>query len=272
VVAFVAGTKMGLALGDHARKLGIGINRDFEDLGKGRRFVARTAKEVPCVELDELPQDALTLTVLSPTKKELEAFEKEWDEYLKKQAAKKAGGAAAAGEDRSPTNLSSIILLAEAEGRRILLTGDAKAAQILDGLRAAGRLTEGKPYVVDLLKVGHHGSRANASLELFQQVHARHYVISANGKHGNPDRETLDWLWEARGKGDWQLWTTFPRNAFELVDPDAGKTKTERKALEERRKALEEIQAWLDDHPVKVHYRDRDELGIQIHLGDEKLI
>jgi hypothetical protein len=271
VRAFVAGTKMGQALRDLARKLEIPVNRDFEDYmpeGAERCFAMRTAAEAPCIEVEDL-----NLTVLSPTAKELEDFEEEWNKYLREQAKKqREGGATAYGIDQSRTNLSSIVVLAEAGRHSLLLAGDARASQILDGLRASGRLADdGEPCDVDLFKIGHHGARGNQSLALFQQVRAKHYVISANGKHGNPDRESLDMLWEARGKGDWQIWTTFPRDAFKLIDPGAARTESEQTSLEKRRAALEEVQAWFDAHPVKVTYREPHALGIQIHLGDEKL-
>ena len=281
VRAFIAGTKMGQALRDVTRRLGIPVNPGFQGLALGRKqgrkqeeriFVMRTADKAPRIASGDLSLGGLTLTVLSPMAKELEDFEKSWDTYLKQQAKKKGkGGAAAVGVDRSPTNLSSITLLAEAGGKRLLLTGDARASQILDGLRVAGALADDKPCVVDVFKLPHHGSERNSTPELYQRVHAKHYVICANGKHGNPDRPVLDMIWKARGKGTWQLWTTFPKNAYKLIDPAAARTATERETLEERREALEEVQAWFDAHAVKVNYRDPRKLAIRIDLGDEKL-
>jgi hypothetical protein len=43
----------------------------------------------------------------------------------------------------------------------------------------------------------HHGSARNATRKFFTQVTADTYVISANGKHDNPDLATLIWLVEA---------------------------------------------------------------------------
>ena len=37
-------------------------------------------------------------------------------------------------------------------------------------------------WLVDLLKVPHHGSNRNVTHEFFAKVPARHYVVSGNGK------------------------------------------------------------------------------------------
>jgi beta-lactamase superfamily II metal-dependent hydrolase len=50
---------------------------------------------------------------------------------------------------------------------------------------------------VDILKIPHHGSARNATGGLFDHITADVYVISADGRHGNPDPETLDWLMKA---------------------------------------------------------------------------
>src|SRR5262249_10875774 len=56
---------------------------------------------------------------------------------------------------------------------------------------------------LDVLKVQHHGSVRNASREFFQAVPADTYVISAAGRYGNPDLDTLQWIVESgRSPGD----------------------------------------------------------------------
>lgn len=249
VRAFAASVQNGRKLRDIAKLLVFPINQDFDT------FAMQSASESPCIEFDEL-----SLTVLSPTPKELTAIEKAWDTFLKSAAGKKAlGGAAAFGDDDSPTNLSSIVVLAEAADKRLLLTGDARADQILTGLQNVGLLPDHGALEVDVLKIPHHGSSRNSTLELYQRVHAQHYVVSANGEYGNPDRATLDMLWQARGKGNWTLWTTFPQNAFQSA-PDG-----------ERRETLRTVQQWIDSHEVKVHYRNPNEKSIRIELGADPL-
>ena len=251
--ALVAGVSAGRALRDDANFLVVPINEEFDT------FTMRTARKAPRVSLDDL-----SLTVLSPSAAELRSIEKAWDKYLKEHPTGKKGGVATTDKDTSVTNLSSIALLAEAGDQRLLLTGDARADQLLAGLKTAGKLRTAAPFVVDVLKIPHHGSCRNSTLELFQKVHASHYVISANGKDGNPDRSVLDMLWTARGSGNWTVWTTFPKNAATLIH---GTTKTDA----ERVKALTEVQAWFDSHAVKVCYRKPKDISIKIHLGDEKI-
>ena len=45
---------------------------------------------------------------------------------------------------------------------------------------------------VDILKMPHHGSERNLNPDFLKMVTADNYVISANGKHDNPDTATLD--------------------------------------------------------------------------------
>src|SRR6185295_14857694 len=99
------------------------------------KLVARPDDGTPSVELG----DDLELTVLSPTAKELSDLEATWDDYVREHPpAQSRGGGASIQQDRKVPNLSSIVLLAKAGRRRILLTGDANAAKILEGLEASG--------------------------------------------------------------------------------------------------------------------------------------
>ncbi len=96
---------------------------------------------------------------------------------------------AASSDDGSIVNDSSIVLLGAFEGRRFLLAGDAEAdvEQILVG--------RGLP-AVDLLKVGHHGSRTSTSAGLVAATRPRVAAISvgAHNDYGHPSREVLDRL------------------------------------------------------------------------------
>lgn len=254
VQAFVAGAKEGCELCDLAGKLQISLNGPSTTFD---RFVMRPAKTAPSVDLG-----GLSLTVLSPTAEQLHDLQVEWDKQLvelRQKRAAKGGGAVSTAIDTTPTNLSSIVLLAEMGKHRLLLTGDARADEILDGLRAAGKLKGQTPLHVDVFKVGHHGSLRNSSRKLYELVRADRYVISANGMYSNPDPEMLDMLLAGRGAGDWELCLTFARNAYKQAKDGS------------RRKALKEIQDWLDGHPVKVRYGDPPHAGIAIQLGDETL-
>ena len=91
-------------------------------------------------------------------------------------------------------------------------TGDARSDDVLDGLKALKLVADaGEPLTVDVLKLPHHGSIRNVDATFFDRVRARHYVISANGRDGNPEDETLDLLCDARKDDDepWTLWLTY---------------------------------------------------------------
>jgi hypothetical protein len=150
-------------------------------------------------QVDPLPLGDLTLRVVGPTEANLEALRTEWDEWLAKQEGRVGRGqlGLAAMADRSVPNLSSIQLLAEADGKRVLLTGDGRGDHLLDALEEANLLDADGGIDVEVLKCPHHGSDRNVDREFFERVRARKYVISADGKHGNPDRATLEWMYKA---------------------------------------------------------------------------
>ncbi len=64
-------------------------------------------------------------------------------------------------------------------------------------------LSDDTPLHVDLLKLPHHGSDRNVTPAFFEQVHADHYVVSADGvAHHHPHEDALRWLVESRGADD----------------------------------------------------------------------
>ena len=184
------GIKEGNRLRLMARKLKIPVNKGFKD---DRLLAAKAA----AVQLGPLK-----LTVVGPTKQNLEALQAEWLRWLEETAQKLASNpSTAAMSDNSTPNLSSIVLLAECGGRRILLTGDARGDHILEGLQTAGLARNGGLHV-DVLKVQHHGSSRNTTPAFFNAVTADTYVLSADGRHGNPKFDTMKWIVEtARHRG-----------------------------------------------------------------------
>jgi hypothetical protein len=89
-------------------------------------------------------------------------------------------------------------MLLEGFGRKILITGDQLSEHTVDALEglkdAAGKplKEKGKQFHVDLIKVPHHGSKANVQKRFIDEVTADIYVFSANGKDQNPDPEVLE--------------------------------------------------------------------------------
>ncbi|ONG54019.1 hypothetical protein BKE38_11120 [Pseudoroseomonas deserti] len=199
----LASIPQGRKLEDDARFLGWQVNQGFED-------GLILAKEGP---VQATLADDLRLTVIGPLRSELEALWREHEAWLRKHDGEARPAAAlAAYLDESVTNLSSIVLLAEMGGRRALLTGDARGDTILRGLRLAGLLPrDGGTLHLDLLKIPHHGSSRNMEEDFFRRITADHYVFSGDGEHGNPERETVEMLLDARDDGaPFTLHFTYP--------------------------------------------------------------
>ena len=154
----------------------------------------------------------LALTVVNPLKPELLALQAKHDAWLQKlkDEGKTPEEALAAFVDRSVTNLSSVVVLARAGGKTILLTGDARGDKILEALEELGVVPAGGTLRVDVLKVPHHGSANNVAPTFFQRIVADHYVMSGNGEHGNPERQTIEMLRAARGTDPFHLHLTYP--------------------------------------------------------------
>ncbi len=146
----------------------------------------------------------LRLTVLSPGAAQIESYRKEWREALQEE---RDLSQALARLDNAIFNLSSIVFLAEAKGKTMLLTGDSRGDLILKALEEAG-LTDQGIFHCDVLKIPHHGSPRNSTEEFFQRVRASHYVVSGNGSQGNPSVETLGLLTKTRGAEEYTVWFT----------------------------------------------------------------
>lgn len=184
----VQGISEGNQLRLAAATLGIPLNPDFNG-----RIITLDAAPLP------IGLDNLQMRIVGPTAKSLEKLKKEWLHWLDTHEDQVATGApmVAAKADSSIPNLSSIMILAEADGKRLLLTGDGLGDDLDDALGSAGLLGADGRMHVDLLKLPHHGSNRNVTKKLFETITADRYVISANGKYGNPDFSTLAWLVEA---------------------------------------------------------------------------
>lgn len=146
----------------------------------------------------KIQMDGLSLRVVGPTQKNLENLRKTWLKWLDKNEARLqiATQAAAIKADTSIPNLSSIMVLAEESGKKLLLTGDGRGSDLLQGLKQAKLLDSQGRLHVDVLKMPHHGSARNITPKILQAIPADRYVISANGRFGNPDYAVLQMLVE----------------------------------------------------------------------------
>jgi hypothetical protein len=191
-----------------AEALAIPINPGFSS---GMISVGDRARPIPRVNL--------RVHIVGPLRKNLDRLEKEWKAWLKKQEDRIAKGQVERALDTSYPNLSSLMFLVDGDGKTILFTGDGRGDHLLEGLKSTGLLGRGKDarLHVDVLKLPHHGSMRNATQDFFRTVTAGRYVISANGKYGNPDLNTLQWIVET-AKEDGrkiEIWVT---NETDLTD------------------------------------------------------
>jgi len=178
--------------------------------------------------------EGLKLTVVAPSQENIDALQADWEKKVKALLKKKKPAEVADFVDDSVYNLSSIVVLAEIDGKRILLTGDGRGDHTLAGLKAKKLLDAKGKIEVDVLKLPHHGSERDVELSYFQAIHAKHYVISANGKFDNPDLPTLKMISDARkGDDNFTIWLTNPTDEFVLPNIGKGVQKffdTEKKA------------------------------------------
>jgi beta-lactamase superfamily II metal-dependent hydrolase len=98
-------------------------------------------------------------------------------------------------------NGSSIVMVIEFHGVRLLLTGDMET-ELEDTL-----LAEGKPVQATILKAGHHGAQNTSSQEFLDHVFPgarkgpRYAIISAGERHALPYADTVQRLLDKVGPG-----------------------------------------------------------------------
>ena len=154
----------------------------------------------------------LVLTLLSPTRATLANLAVKWEKEIK--ALNRTPGDAAQFErlGRSPStstevdrlaesaftgdtaanNGSSIAVLAEYQGKAVLLGADAYSPVLQ---ASVSKLLEHRGQTrlkLDAFKLPHHGSANNLDVTLLALLECKNYLVSTNGKHFNhPDREAI---------------------------------------------------------------------------------
>lgn len=92
-------------------------------------------------------------------------------------------------EDCTVANGSSIAIILKVQNKKLLLLADANPTLIVQSLK---RIQREGTIIFDLIKVSHHGSFGNISLELLNKIDSERYLFSTNGqRHNHPDRETI---------------------------------------------------------------------------------
>jgi hypothetical protein len=147
--------------------------------------------------------DGAEVTIVGPMQERIDKLRAEWVRAL--QEPTKEARQAALQElflpdkslDRAVPNLSSIVVLVEVGGRKLLLTGDANGKHIVSAWQDLG--LGAVPVKLDLLKMPHHGSVRNSTEGFLEFFVADHYVFSANGKYDNPDAPVIEAIVKGHG-------------------------------------------------------------------------
>ena len=169
------------------------------------------------LEGDELPACTLPggmrLTLLSPTADKLATLAKKWKkeiqdlglhtgtaadftQFLRGTPSTSTNvdtlAAAPFKPDAAAPNGSSIAVLAEYQGKSILLGADAHAPLLVASIQKLLKQRGAERLKIDAFKVSHHASQNNLNIELMQLLDCRHYLVSTNGDHfSHPDREAV---------------------------------------------------------------------------------
>ena len=183
------------------------------------------SKAVVVPDTGDLPIKSLDggmrLTLLSPTQTQLTALKPKWKQDVKKAnlipgdldvARRKLAGlkkyvpndvlggminveklaAAPFRSDTTKPNASSIAFLAEFEGQSCLFTGDGQMPVLVPALRRLCTERDVDRLKIDALKMPHHGSRANISVEFLELLDCRNYIVSSSGAiYKHPDQEAI---------------------------------------------------------------------------------
>jgi hypothetical protein len=258
----LASVEQGIHLRDDARRLNLPINKAFD--GK----LVKADGKTKAVDMGK----GLKMTVVGPMKQELLNLQKEHDAFLKKsQKEKKAPTSLAAFVDESVANLSSIVVLAEAENKRILLTGDARGDKIMEGLELVGLLPKDDNMHVDILKVPHHGSDRNMETIFFERVKANHYVFSGNGEHGNPERKTLEMLLDARGNDEFAIHLTYPVSEIDTGRKAEWNKQRDKEVAQKKKKPNTKVRkTWSDKkHSLASFFTTNKDFGKKVQFVEK---
>lgn len=185
---------------------------------KGWKINEAFAGKAIYVEEHEAPFDfaGLRLTFVSPSRAKLWRLWTQWEQW---RDTHPVGGirvkgkrpmpptldvetlSAPSGNDSTAPNGSSIAFIAEYGGRKVLLAADAHPDVLIATLTALAG--EGGRCAVDLVKLPHHGSRANLSREVLEKLDCRRYAVSTSGAvFGHPDPEAIARVLKYGGDGE----------------------------------------------------------------------
>src|SRR5690606_11896502 len=94
-------------------------------------------------------------------------------------------------QDNSVKNGSSISFILTLNEKHFLFLADSYPKNIVTQLKTLG-YNKDEPLKVEVMKVSHHGSKANTNKELLEIVRTENYIISTDSSgHNHPNKRTL---------------------------------------------------------------------------------
>ncbi len=130
----------------------------------------------------------MKIEVVFPTEKRLAKYWEKWEKEADEKKLYKTQSASRT--DGNPYNGASLVLLCTFREERILLTGDACA----DDLRQI------RTEPLTLVKLPHHGSQANISMEMLEALQCQRFLISTKPVNNRPSPDTIHMLDEYGAK------------------------------------------------------------------------
>ena len=91
-------------------------------------------------------------------------------------------------------NDNSNVIYTELNGYKFMFMGDASSTTEKE-IMSIYNLPD-----IDVLKVGHHGSRTSSTIEFINEINPKYSIISVgkNNRYGHPNKETLDNLKDSK--------------------------------------------------------------------------
>lgn len=129
-----------------------------------------------------LENDKVYITFLTPEYPELKSFMYKWRSLRTSDKGK---------IDAKVVNDSSISILIEFGGKKVLMTGDAYINKVTTALESIGLDKIGS---IDYIKLAHHGARNNnvGLVDFAKKTKCSRFFVSASGKDGHPDKLTIE--------------------------------------------------------------------------------
>ena len=180
---------------------GVGEGIEFLKILKNKKILDRLSDFVIEGQQYDL-EDGARMKIISPGEKELKQLAKKWEAYHQRKEAivYSVGGEAhyqkdlkelmneKLGNDTSVNNKSSIAFLLTYQGSKMLFLGDANPKVCVEGAKHS---EIENPCPVDLIKLSHHGSKANMSDELLSFFPTQYYLVSTDGSRKKVPNKTV---------------------------------------------------------------------------------